>query len=82
MPMCLLPLPALSPGEEGIIRQINGPEGLRRRLTDLGFTPDAAVECLFRSAWSDPTAYRIRDTVIALRQEDAVHVIVRRTEEA
>ena len=44
---------------------------LRRRLMDLGFTPGAAVRCLFAAPSGDPRAYMIRDSVIALRGSDA-----------
>lgn len=41
----------------------------RWRLMDLGFIPGTVVEANLRSAYGDPTAYRIRGSLIALRQE-------------
>ncbi len=51
---------------------------LRRRLLDLGFTPGAVVEPVMESAFGrgDPRAYRVRGTVIALRREQAAHILV------
>jgi ferrous iron transport protein A len=49
---------------------------VRRRLFDLGFTPGALVECVFRAALGEPTAYRVRGTVIALRPDQARRVEV------
>ena len=48
----------------------------RRRLLDLGLIPGTTVEAEMRSAAGDPTAYRIRGAMIALRrsQADLVHV--------
>jgi DtxR family Mn-dependent transcriptional regulator len=46
-----------------------GPE--RRRLLDLGFVPGTLVEVEMVSPGGDPTAYRVRGTVIALRREQA-----------
>ncbi len=43
----------------------------RRRLLDLGFVPGALVEAELASPNGDPTAYRIRGTLIALRREQA-----------
>jgi DtxR family transcriptional regulator, Mn-dependent transcriptional regulator len=43
----------------------------RRRLLDLGFVPGTTVEAVLVSPSGDPTAYRIRDTLIALRREQA-----------
>lgn len=49
----------------------------RRRLMDLGFTPGARLEPALQTFAGDPRAYRIRGTLIALRQEQARQVIVR-----
>ncbi len=48
----------------------------RRRLLDLGLVPGTVVEAEMRSATGDPTAYRIRGAVIALRRDQArwIHV--------
>lgn len=52
--------------------------GERRRFMDLGILPGAEITAELRSPSGDPTAYRIRDTLIALRQEQADHIHVRR----
>jgi Fe2+ transport system protein FeoA len=38
---------------------------------DLGFVPGTAVEIEMVSPGGDPTAYRVRGTVVALRREQA-----------
>jgi len=43
----------------------------RRRLLDLGVVPGTAIEAELRSASGDPTAYRIRGALIALRRHQA-----------
>lgn len=43
----------------------------RRRLLDLGFVPGTPVEVEMVSPGGDPTAYRVRGTVVALRREQA-----------
>jgi Fe2+ transport system protein FeoA len=43
----------------------------RRRLLDLGFVAGTAVEVEMVSPGGDPTAYRVRGTLIALRREQA-----------
>ena len=50
---------------------------MRSRLCDLGLTENSRVTCLFPSAFGDPRAYRIRDTVVALRGCDARTVLCR-----
>ncbi len=49
----------------------------RRRLLDLGFTPGAKVQATFSDAVGATRAYRIRDTLIALRREQADQILVR-----
>jgi DtxR family Mn-dependent transcriptional regulator len=48
----------------------------RRRLLDLGFTPGARVQAVLASAGDSAHAYRIRGTIVALRQEQAAQVLV------
>jgi DtxR family Mn-dependent transcriptional regulator len=43
----------------------------RRRLLDLGFVPGTVVEVDMVSPAGDPTAYRVRGSVVALRREQA-----------
>jgi DtxR family Mn-dependent transcriptional regulator len=52
----------------------------RRRLLDLGLIPGTRVSPELSNSFGDPRAYRIRGTLIALRKEQAAHVIVRRVE--
>lgn len=49
----------------------------RRRLMDLGVLPGVEVTVEGTSPLGDPTAYRVRDTVIALRRVQArgIHVV-------
>ena len=63
----------LNPGAKamvlGLASDCRGTE--RRRLLDLGFVPGTVVEMEMASPTGDPTAYRVRGTVIALRREQA-----------
>jgi DtxR family transcriptional regulator, Mn-dependent transcriptional regulator len=49
----------------------------RRRLMDLGFTPGARLEPVLDTFAGDPRAYRVRGTTVALRRDQARHVLVR-----
>ncbi len=72
------PLTTLKPGQRArLVRlsaRIRGAE--RRRLMDLGLLPGTLIEAEMTSAGGDPTAYRIRGALIALRKEQAalIHV--------
>jgi ferrous iron transport protein A len=48
----------------------------RRRLLDLGLVPGSRVEVIRRSPTGNPTAYLIKGTLIALRNEDARQILV------
>lgn len=66
-------LTSLQVGESGKVLGLSpacrGQE--RRRLLDLGFVPGTKVLAEMKSPGGDPTAYRVRGTLIALRQEQA-----------
>ena len=49
----------------------------RRRLMDLGFTPGARLTPALQTFARDPRAYRVRGTLVALRQDQARHVLVK-----
>ncbi|OGB94412.1 MAG: hypothetical protein A2Z31_07015 [candidate division NC10 bacterium RBG_16_65_8] len=78
-----VPLHALRPGEEGRVlslsRRCRGPE--RRRFLDLGVLPGTVIQAEMRSPNGDPTAYRIRGALIALRAEQADFIRIERLPE-
>jgi DtxR family Mn-dependent transcriptional regulator len=73
-------LSGLNPGESGRVVDISpllrGSE--RRRMLDLGLIPGTVVRAEIRSPGGDPTGYRIRGAVIALRREQAEQIRVER----
>ncbi|MSS72264.1 MAG: hypothetical protein EXS64_12350 [Candidatus Latescibacteria bacterium] len=77
------PLSALSPGERGtVVRISRACRGLeRRRLLDLGVLPGTVIETEMRSPAGDPTAYRIRGALFALREEQASQIYIARQKE-
>ena len=48
----------------------------KRRLYDLGFIPGQAIEKMYDSVFKNPSCYKIKDTFIALRKEDAYKIEV------
>ncbi len=68
------PLTALACGQSAVIQSVHGKGAMYERLCDLGFTPNSLVTCLYTSIFGDPSAYRIKGTVIALRKQDAEQV--------
>lgn len=74
----------LSLGEEAIVRAISPAcRGLvRRRLLDLGFVPGTRVRAELKSLGGDPTAFRVRNTLVALRGDQAKYILVEKTNQA
>lgn len=78
----MLRLCDISPGQKALVRDIHTQGAMRRRLLELGLVKGTEVACLRRSPWGDPTAYRIRGAVIALRRTDSAGILVQAPEEA
>jgi DtxR family Mn-dependent transcriptional regulator len=54
----------------------------RRRLLDLGVVPGTRITSELRGPSGDPTAYRIRGALIALRHDQASQIYVQKRQEA
>lgn len=67
-------LDQLGSGQAAYINDVSLSGILRRRIFDLGFIPGTRIECIRQSPSGNPTAYFIRGTTIALRNEDAAHI--------
>ena len=64
-------LNSLNPGECGIITELKNKGNIRRRLMELGFAKGSKTACLGIAPCGDPKAFLIKNTVIALREEDS-----------
>ncbi|MBI4553177.1 MAG: FeoA domain-containing protein [Candidatus Latescibacteria bacterium] len=66
-------LTTLTVGEQGRVTALDPMcQGLtRRRFLDLGITPGVLIEPVMQSAFGEPTAYRVRGALIALRREQS-----------
>lgn len=62
---------SLAEGQTAKVINIRIHGSMRRRLQDLGITPDALIQCVQRGPSGDPIAFLIRGASIALRSEDA-----------
>lgn len=65
---CLLS--ELPPHMTAVIVRLNRSDALGRRLTDLGITEGEQITAEFRSPFGDPTAYRVKGCLLALRKKD------------
>lgn len=65
----------LNLGEEGIIKEVLLKGEVRSRLFDLGFIKGSKVKCILKSPFEDLTAYFIKGTTIALREEVSKNIL-------
>jgi Fe2+ transport system protein FeoA len=69
-----LTLAQLQPGQAATVVELTSIGLNRRRMMDLGILPGTHIEVELISAGGDPTAYRIRGAVIALRKAQAQEI--------
>ena len=67
----------LKVNETAIIEAVNCSESIKRRLLDLGLIKGTVIKILYKSPFGDPSAYLIRGAVIALRNDDTQHIIIK-----
>ena len=70
-------LSSLDIGDKVIIEKIDDSLELKERLVDMGFTKGSEIECVLKACFNGPIAYRIKNTVIALRRKDASKILVK-----
>jgi Fe2+ transport system protein FeoA len=66
----------LSPGESGVIAEVNATGELRRRLMDMGIITGAMVKMVKTAPLGDPLQIRVHNTLIALRKTEAETIVI------
>ena len=69
---CMVRMSDLLPGQSGLV--LNTAEN--RQLRDIGLCCGCRVECVQKSPLGDPTAYRIRGAIMAVRMCDSQKIMV------
>nr|WP_312579470.1 FeoA family protein [Sedimentibacter sp.] len=64
----------IKPGNGGIISSISGEGMLRRRLLDMGLTPNTRVEVRKVAPMGDPIEIFLRSYVLTIRREEAAKI--------
>lgn len=70
-------LDLLMPGHSGIIATIGGEGALRRRLLDMGLTPNTKVTVRKVAPMGDPIELYLRGYVLTLRKDDAMKITLK-----
>jgi Fe2+ transport system protein FeoA len=71
-------LSELKPGQAATVERLEVAGEQRWRLMDLGLLPGTYVVAELRGPFGDPTAYRVRGALIALRREQARLIHIKR----
>lgn len=66
----------LNPGEKGTVVQIKSHGSLRRRIIDMGITPNAKVIMKKEAPFGDPIEINIRGYELSIRKSEANQIIV------
>lgn len=66
----------LKPGERGIIKNIGGKGAVRRRLIDMGITPNTEIMLRRIAPFGDPIQINIRGYELSIRKADAKEIII------
>ncbi len=82
MPSTYSTLADLRKGQRCILDRLDLPDDLARRLMELGFLPGNEVTLGRRAPGGGPRVYRVDGSEVALRQETARHLYVRRDPES
>lgn len=73
-------LDKLVPGESGIIEKIDGQGALRRRLLDMGLTPNTLVKVRKVAPMGDPIELYLRSYVLTIRKDEASKITIKGVE--
>lgn len=66
----------LVPGDVCTVKAVTGEGRVRRRLFDMGITPDAEIVVKKRAPLGDPVEVTVRGYELSLRRSEAEYIIV------
>ena len=66
----------LDVGKKGIVISIDTNKEMKRRFMDLGLIEGTMVETYLKSPFNDPIAYKIKNAIIAIRNNDSKYIVV------
>ena len=64
-------------GEIATIYKVDSSGDIKRRILDMGIVPGTKVECFLKSPFGNLKAYLVRNTLVALREEDSKRIKVK-----
>ena len=68
----------LKPGEKAIIQDVNNDHPSAHIILEVGFTPGQEIEYIIGAVFSDPMAFSIRGTIVAIRKNEASCIFIKK----
>lgn len=62
--------------ESAIIKEVKCKEALKNRIFDFGIIENTKITPVYKSPFGDPTAYMVKNAIIALRYKDCQDILV------
>jgi ferrous iron transport protein A len=62
--------------QKGVVRKITTTGEMGRRIREMGLVPDTPIQIQGRAPLKDPVAVKVRDYILALRNNEADHILV------
>lgn len=73
-------LDIIQPGESAIVETVKGEGFLRKRLLEMGLTPNTTIKVRKVAPMGDPIEVYLRNYVLTLRKDDAANITVRKVD--
>jgi ferrous iron transport protein A len=73
-------LSELQPNEEAVVLELPKEERIANRLREMGLLPGTTIVFVRRAPLGDPLEIRLRGYSLSLRQNEAVSILVKRTQ--
>lgn len=73
-------LNGLKINEEAVIVSVNTDKDIKRRLMDIGFVKGEKVKLILKNFGDNMRAYKIKNTIMALRVKDSKNILIKKLE--
>lgn len=74
-------LSQLRVGDSAVLISLPNDTNIKKRLMDLGLSPGIKIKCVACAPCGAPSAYRVRSTIMALRECDADMITIKEFDE-
>jgi len=66
----------LKPNQSGIVLKVDGQGAIKKRLFDMGITPNTSITVKKMAPFGDPIEIEVRGYIMGIRKEEAKRITV------